>query len=430
MVPLVLLLLALVRGVAWADPEEDAKRAFLDGASAYERGQYRIALKHYQRSLALMAKPRTLFNIAVCEQELKMFEAAYDHFDEFLRIAEQRDAGLVEEARARLRRLSASLPAAQLFLESDPPGAQIFIGDERVSRGAAPLTLSLRAGRYRVRAVQAGMLPVEREIDIAPRKARSETLVLERLSTIVITAVPADAIIRPVQSPRTAGSGRLAIEVLRGIHEFHISRPGYRSQTIQVEVDRGQTIERAVRLTRETGPRPIVSVRSNVAGAAVSLDGMVVASVAQTPAGPAVISRPVAPGDHVLLVERAGYRPVSKRFRIDQGQHLVVSLALRADGATSPLVWSLAGVSLAAFGTGAIFGVLALRDDADHVGQRAVDRAHAADLLMATGLLAGGAAYLLHRRETSGSTATVREAAEVPVAPPVAAQGESRQPAQ
>jgi hypothetical protein len=416
------LLLLAARGSAAASPEDEAKQAFLDGAAAFERGQLRAALKHYTRSLALVENPRTLFNIAVCEQELRMFEAAYRDFTAFLRKAQERDADLVAEAQRRLRAIGDQLPPGRLTVETSPPGARVFVDDERVARGSAPLTVPLRPGPHRIRAVQRGMLAVERDVDIAPGAARVERLSLEQLSTIAITTVPADATIRPVQTPHTVGTGRLRMEVLHGTHEFHVSRPGYESQTVEVEVGPGQTVSKQVVLSRGAA-RTRLSIRSNVAGASISLDGLVVASVAQTPSGPAVIAREVQPGEHLLVAERPGYRPLSTRVRVEPGQHLQVDLSLRAESAgPGPLVWAVAGVGAASFATGAVFGVLALRDDSNQVGQRAVDRAHAADILMGAGLVAGGVAWLLHRRDQRAeSTASVRTGAEAPASAPLAA---------
>lgn len=409
------LLLLAARGGAAAGPEDEAKQAFLEGAAAFERGQLRAALKHYTRSLALVENPRTLFNIAVCEQELRMFEAAYRDFNAFLRKAQERDADLVAEAQRRLREIAGQLAPGRITIQTRPPGAQVFVDDERVARGSAPLTVPLRPGRHRVRAVQRGMLPVEREIEVAPGAARVEQMALEQLSIIVVTTVPADAAIRPAQTPRTVATGRLRMEVLHGTHEFHISRPGYEPQTVEVEVPPGETVTRQVVLSRGA-QRATLSIRSNVAGASISLDGLVIASVAQTPTGPAVIAREVPPGEHLLVAERSGYRAVATRVQVARGQHVEVALSLRAESSgPSPLVWTVAGVGAASFVTGAVFGVLALRDDSNQVGQRAVDRAHAADVLMGAGLVAGGVAWLLHRRERNAeSTASVRVRAGSP----------------
>jgi hypothetical protein len=94
---------------ARADDADDAEREFKLGFRALRAGDCASALVHYQRSYELVPRPRTLFNMAVCQEERGQDQEAWDSYHAFLEAAEGRDAEIVEKAKARLEILSLRL---------------------------------------------------------------------------------------------------------------------------------------------------------------------------------------------------------------------------------------------------------------------------------------------------------------------------------
>ena len=79
---------------------------------------------------ALMPRPRTLLNMAVCEKALGQSQKAFEHFEAFISSAEERDEELLPDALAGLREVARSLPPGQLQVTSSPPGAAVYLDDE------------------------------------------------------------------------------------------------------------------------------------------------------------------------------------------------------------------------------------------------------------------------------------------------------------
>lgn len=388
---------------------EEAKQEFLLGAEAFQATHYRQALRHYRQAYQLANRPRVLYNIAVCELELRHNRKAGLHFYEFLDRAEARDADLVKKAKEHLRKLGRNKKPAVLALDSDPSGAHIFLNDEGTSQGTTPLELRLSPGPYTIRAKLPGTLSNPLELRLAPGSTTTESIVLERLATIVLSTVPADATIRPAQQPVKAGKGRLRLDVLAGSHEFKISHSDHETMTVRIDVEAGETVERNVNL-ESTNAAPAIRLHANVSGAVLSIDASVVATTRPSSAGIEPILHVLSPGQHVLTVERPGYTSWSRRVSLDRGDELDITLELHTDSGAPPStrVWGLGGVGVASFATGAVYGALALRDEYNGAGPRTDDRALKADVLMGAGLVAAGAAYLLHRYEQrSAATAKV-----------------------
>jgi hypothetical protein len=389
-------LLAIFATSAFAEKEEEAKRAFIRGAEAYQAGQPRQALRHYRKSYRLVERPRTLYNIAICEQDLGQHGEAFLHFDSFLQQAEERDADLVAEARERLRKSAAHLPTGTLTLESTPSGASVFVDSEVSARGMTPSTFKLPPGPHTIRVEQSGAMPVTREVRVLPGKEVHEAVALVTLSSIEVTTTPVDATIRPVQRPTDAAKGRLAMDVLAGTHEFQVSRRGYRTQNVRITVATGAIQKKHVTLL------PVESstlrVSSNVAGAVLSVDGRVAGPIPIDSNGRIELNQIIKPGSHVVSLEYKGYSPWSERVDVEQGQRVVIQVELKqGSSGLSYGVLGLGGLGLASLAAGATYGILALKDDRNMVGPRTDRRALTADILYAGAAVALGGAYLLHR---------------------------------
>jgi hypothetical protein len=167
---LVAALVATSAGAA-ADDAGDlagAEREYQAGFRALESGDCHTALHHYQRSYELAARPRTLFNMAVCQEQIGQGGVAWHSYQEFLRTAEPRDAAIVPRARTRLDTLRTQL-RGRAFIDSTPSGALVYLNEESAPRGTTPLVLSIAPGAHRRRIIAAGgAAAVERTLEVVP----------------------------------------------------------------------------------------------------------------------------------------------------------------------------------------------------------------------------------------------------------------------
>ncbi len=168
--------------------------------------------------------------------------------------------------------------------------------------------------------------------------------------------------------------------------------------------------------------RGILRVHSNLSGALVSVDGLIVGattSAASRGETGAAMDHNLTAGDHDVIVERTGTRKWHQRLHVAAGELVRVDVAFRNSHPTRSriLTWSLAGVGTVSIAAGATLGVLALRDvtsadPSDH--SRGKTRATVTDILLIGGAAAlYGAWRLGHRPETSATVHRSSQPAEV-----------------
>jgi hypothetical protein len=344
--PAALLVLAIALATAPALAQRaasDAEREYRLGYQALQAGDCTEALVHYRRSLDLSERPRTLFNMAVCEEALGLGADAWRSYHRFLELAEERDAAIVVKARARVAALRAVL-SGKVTVESTPPGARVYVAGERQARGVTPLTLVLEPGVHVVRIATDDALPVERAVDVAPDEVEVVSVTLEASASISIVVEPDDATIEP-EGGGPPATGRYDGAVAPGRHGFTIHRDGYQPERLEIEARAARSHVERVRL------RPV--------------------TLALPP--------PSAASEESITV--AFDRP-------------------RVSPARRSLAWGLGGAGAAAIIGGGTVGVLALRDvaspvEADH--DRGKRRAWIADGLVVAGTAAIVVAWRLAR---------------------------------
>ena len=79
---------AMVQGRA---SKAKAKRLFVQGSKAFSEGRYADGLASFRASYSQVERPRTLYNIATCQDRLGQVEAAYVDYKRFEKVAEARD---------------------------------------------------------------------------------------------------------------------------------------------------------------------------------------------------------------------------------------------------------------------------------------------------------------------------------------------------
>lgn len=184
--------------------------------------------------------------------------------------------------------------------------------------------------------------------------------------------------------------------------------------SVPVEPPPPATIDPVVLERPPVGDSGILRVHSNIAGAMVSVDGLVVGTTAQIAGDDgdgAGFRHEVDPGEHDIIIERTGARTWHQRLHVAPGETVRVNVAFRDThvSRTSALTWGLAGLGVASIATGGVLGTVALRDvtsdDPDDHG-RGKTRALVTDVLIVGGAVALYTAWRLSKRPKT--TATVK----------------------
>jgi hypothetical protein len=387
--------------------EAAAEREYRLGYLALQQGNCNDALVHYRRSLELVRRPRTLFNIATCEEDLGQHAAAWRDYHAFLNLAEERDASIVAEARARLEGLRKRL-RGQIAVESSVAGASVSVDGERRPRGETPLTLSLEPGRHVVRVSMPGAVAVERTVEIVPDEIASLRVELALPSLISIRTDPADAAIEPRSGGATA-IGRLELPVQPGRYTFVISRDGYRREHVEIDALAGRTHD--VRVNLKPEPSAARLVVTGVAGAIVIIDGK------PTTKSPTIDAGAVPVGNHDIAIEQGGRIVWQRELQFSPGEivRLDVDLPPRRSRTRRAIAWGAGGLGVASIATGGVVGTLALRDVTSpsvDLHDRGKTRALVADGLFVAGVGALVVAWRLMRSENT--SARIRRGDEAP----------------
>lgn len=141
-------------------------RAAYDGAKLlFEDGDAAGALAKFQRAHELSGDPRLLWNMAVCEKELRHYARAARYVASYL----ETGAGkLSAESRQSAEGTRDALRAfySELSLEGVPPGSRVSV--DGASVGTAPLTgpVPVDLGRRRIRVEAPGFEAFEQQLDV------------------------------------------------------------------------------------------------------------------------------------------------------------------------------------------------------------------------------------------------------------------------
>lgn len=374
--------------------EAVAEREFRLGYRALQAGKCSEALVHYRRSLELAQRSRTLFNIATCEEDLGQPALAWRDYHAFLRLAEDRDAAIVVEARTRIEVLRKRL-RGQVSLESSPAGASVMVDGERQARGETPVTLSLEPGRHVLRVSMPGTVAVERIVEVVPDDQISLHVELALPSLISIRTDPADAIIEPRKGGAPA-IGHFEVSVSPGRHAFVVRRDRYQSEQVEIDAIAGRTHD--VRINLRPAPTGATLVVTGAAGATITIDGK-----------PTKLSnvgewRALSLGSHEVAIEHRGRTVWRRDVQLSPGEivGLDVELLPPPSRTRRALSWGAAGLGVASIGAGGVLGTLALRDVTSSSSEphvRGKTRALVADGLFVAGAAALVVAWRLMRRE-------------------------------
>lgn len=211
------LLVASAPGAIAQRPDVDeAKQQYELGYEALQAGRFEAALEHYQRSYALVPRPRTLFNIAVSEEMLGRSDDALRHYAEFIELAGDRDEEFKALAKRKIDALSKQLPRD---VTEQPPPTRVESGPPTAPADAscrcAPSPSDRLSGTLRVHSNRAG------------------------------ATVSVDGLVIGTTSAAAVGSnsgGTLSYQLAPGEHHAIVESPGTQAWHRRFHVSPGETV--------------------------------------------------------------------------------------------------------------------------------------------------------------------------------------------
>jgi outer membrane receptor for ferrienterochelin and colicins len=297
---------------AYADGNADeADLHFETGAEAYSKGDFRTALEHFLASNRLVPNRNVIFNIARTYEQLKRFADAHRYYVDALQgETNPQTTATIQDA---IKRIAPNV--AVLKIESDPPGATVYIDRKDLgSRGRAPRPLAIAEGKYKVIVELDGYEPAS--ADGIQTKIGSETAVPFKLKRIVgtvavtVEGAPNAEVHLDDETAPPVCSAPCTFDAPPGTHLVYFSRTGFQAAPRQINVIPKETVKAAAVMTPLTGS---LVVQADERDAIVEIDGK--------PSGftPAVIQS-VAVGSRKLRVTLRGYNPVEREVVIKANQ--------------------------------------------------------------------------------------------------------------
>jgi hypothetical protein len=281
----VALTLALGVGAPSARADDAAESRFFDGLARaeYARRHYETALELFLRAHRAAPGQRSLYNIALCAQLAHEDAMAFAYFEELLEApAQPGDETMRADATTRRTALAATL--ALVRVESDPPGAQIYVDQrDHGTFGTTPRTIALPAGAHHLELALAGHADASTDVTAVVGQAvdaRASLTAYQGTVTITVAAPGATVIAHrgDVAIPVPA-SAPTRLDV--GAYTFTASAPGFRDGSVEAHVARDATEQRAITLEPVPVPTGRLLVSSGEVHARVQIDG---ADRAETPA--------------------------------------------------------------------------------------------------------------------------------------------------
>jgi hypothetical protein len=235
----------------------------------FEDGDAAGAIAKFRRAHELSKDPRLLWNMAVCEKELRRYASAARLVGQYL--AEGKSISAESRANAEQTREALRGFYSELTLEGVGPGARVSV--DGVSMGTTPFQgpMPIDLGRRRVRVELAGYEPFERQLDVpGATPITLKVQLVKQLSSSKLSVASAGA--RDVISidGKVVGNGRWEGSLAKGVHVIRVTAPGKKAYETHLELAPGSSRSLQVALEDERKGLPLWVW---VAGGAVAAAG-------------------------------------------------------------------------------------------------------------------------------------------------------------
>ncbi|MES1174233.1 MAG: TonB-dependent receptor [Myxococcales bacterium] len=303
------------------DVADEADVEFAFGAERYQAGEFRLALIHFLASNRLAKNRNVLFNIARCYEQLKQYPEAHRYYSRAL--VGETDANEIAKGREAIARIAPRV--ALLSIESDPPGARIYLDRKDLGeRGTAPQEIALPPDTYRVLAELDGYEDAASDpIEVSIGRERNVVLKLTRIVGTVRVQGPAGASVRvDAENVPSVCQAPCEVNVTPGQHTIILEKPGHRTLHMPVSISANAVSAMNPDMVPETGT---LVVNSDERDAEVLIDGSVEGFT------PALINVPV--GAHRVRVFSQGFLPYNRNVQIRASQQTVLKVELQSSDA-------------------------------------------------------------------------------------------------
>ncbi len=225
------------------DPSAVEARAFFErGSELARQRRFSEAAQAYERSLQLVNRSATRFNLGLCFYALGRHVESVELFEHYLDTADPAEEGSsIDEAREMLTHSRRQI--AEFVIEVLPAEATVTVDGEPVS-GAGTRQLRLNPGTHIVRAEADGHAPILLEVPIAAGESIRRALTLERESGALVRPSTLEVQASPNATIQidgeVAGMGTATRELPAGTYRVEVLSESLAPTVADLELAEGQ----------------------------------------------------------------------------------------------------------------------------------------------------------------------------------------------
>jgi tetratricopeptide (TPR) repeat protein len=161
----------------------EAKKHFSEGERAFDKGDFKEALEHFQSADAIKAAPATTRYVALCLDRLGQFRDAAIAFESFIGAAHgvtkpsKNLPKQIEEAETRLAEIK-NLPA-KLRISATPEGTAFKL-DDQAAEAKAPADVEVKPGKHTVHFEAPNYVATSVEVEASFAETKDVATALEK----------------------------------------------------------------------------------------------------------------------------------------------------------------------------------------------------------------------------------------------------------
>ncbi len=229
-----------------------AKAEYEAGKILFADKDFANAIQKFQRAYELSKEPRLLWNIAVCEKNLRKYTRMLTAIQRYRKEAATM---LTPEDLANADELVKTVKTfvSEVKLTATEAGADVFIDGEKVATTPVAEALLVDVGKHTIKITKEGYKEFSKAIDVAggTQMAVAATLIKElHEGKLVIEAGPKDMIFL---DGKAVGMGRFEGTVASGGHTLRVSAQGMTPYQTEVVVKDNETRKIPVTLEAAKG---------------------------------------------------------------------------------------------------------------------------------------------------------------------------------
>ncbi len=344
------------------DDLPDAARKDWDAANdLYDAQDFAGALVEFQRAYDLSKEPRVLYNVAVCQKNLRHYAKAIHAFKHELDAASTKltpkDTKEIQDAINLLNEYVSTLD-----IKSNEDATIISIDGEDSGQTPYPQPIQVDVGQHTIRARKDGFKePASQDVSIVRGIPASVAFRMdpEKIKAIVTITATGSSRASIWIDGTDMGPSPFHGEVTLGRHTFEARATGFLSapQTTDVATKDPLNIQLALSTPRHEGH---VHVTARPGGATIEIDQKVV--------GHDDWEGVLTSGGHQLRISKAGYQDWSTDISLADDQTRTIDQSLTQDKSRGVLFWAIGSAVVLTGGTLAAIAIFRPKNDQPVVG--------------------------------------------------------------